>query len=321
MGENCPKYLETRTRGYKARSSRPALFGYRVVGDHHCHHPDRLPGPCIQPVLILSGEEKTRLFYSVTEQWGSHLAFEEGWLTPPYFHLYSRHLVMLVFWLLQLRLLHGIRRSEAFLADNKHWFVWIWACQLHQLLYFGPFLFYLLAPGKMPILSYSEAFAIAALFILYIYLFYRPRILYGITGIFEGSGEDANPAERPDTQRYIPREELTSISERLNPLMQQEKPFLDPDCSLDSLAREIDISPWMLSNVLNRELGTNFNRYLNDFRIRHCLEMLEAGAYQSMSIEGIARECGFNNRNSFTQSFKWVQKTTPSACIRKHYPG
>ena len=228
---------------------------------------------------------------------------------------------MLVFWLLQLRLLHGIRRSEAFLADNKHWFVWIWAYQLHQLLYFGPFLFYLLAPGKMPILSYSEAFAIAALFILYIYLFYRPRILYGITGIFEGSGEDANPAERPDTQRYIPREELTSISERLNPLMQQEKPFLDPDCSLDSLAREIDISPWMLSNVLNRELGTNFNRYLNDFRIRHCLEMLEAGAYKSMSIEGIARECGFNNRNSFTQSFKWVQKTTPSACIRKHYPG
>ena len=110
-----------------------------------------------------------------------------------------------------------------------------------------------------------------------------------------------------------------AITERLDELMKEKKPYLKHDYSLDAMARDIDVSPWLLSTVLNKGLGTNFNRYLNRFRILYCLEILEDGEHKTKSIEGIARECGFNNRNSFTQSFKLNQKKTPSAYIRERY--
>jgi transcriptional regulator GlxA family with amidase domain len=64
----------------------------------------------------------------------------------------------------------------------------------------------------------------------------------------------------------------------------------------------------------------NFNRYLNYHRIQHCLTLLDSGAHNKKSLEGIARDCGFNNRNTFTQSFRQVCKTTPSDYIRENLP-
>ena len=271
------------------------------------------------PILILPGSEKMALYDAGAAREGSHLSFHEGWLTPPYFHLFFRHVVMVIFWAMQLRMLLKIHRSTTFLTDNKYWFYWIWAYQWHQVLYFLPFFIYLISPKIMAIISYSEVFAIGSLFLLYMYLFYRPVVLYGISGILDQSGQAGQSLQPGDDPDYVSGSELMLITGQLDKLMQGRKPYLKPDYSIDAMARDIDVSPWLLSAVLNKGLGTNFNRYINRYRILHCLDLLEDGAYQTMSIEGIARECGFNNRNSFTQSFKLHQKMTPSAYIRARY--
>jgi AraC-like DNA-binding protein len=52
--------------------------------------------------------------------------------------------------------------------------------------------------------------------------------------------------------------------------------------------------------------------FIKQKRIQYCVQKLDAGDWKNFKVEAIARECGFNNRNSFTNAFKKFKGVSPS---------
>lgn len=100
--------------------------------------------------------------------------------------------------------------------------------------------------------------------------------------------------------------------------LQEAKPFLNPEFSLQELSQKTQIPTHQLSHVLNQHLHTNFTSLINQYRIQRASEMLQDPALQHFTIAAIAYEAGFNSLSVFNQTFKKVKGITPSAYRKNH---
>jgi len=104
----------------------------------------------------------------------------------------------------------------------------------------------------------------------------------------------------------------SQVIEQMNELMEQKQPFLQTGYNIKSLADELSIPSYQLSALLNRQMGMNFNEYLNQYRVQHCKKLMQAGEADNLNLKGLSVMCGFNNRNTFTMAFKKFTGRTPS---------
>lgn len=88
------------------------------------------------------------------------------------------------------------------------------------------------------------------------------------------------------------------------------KPYIDPAFSMSHLSEQLKIPKHQLTEVLNAEMGRNFFRYVNEFRIEEVKLML-ADEHNNFSIEDIGYECGFSSKSSFFTIFKKITGQTP----------
>ena len=100
--------------------------------------------------------------------------------------------------------------------------------------------------------------------------------------------------------------------EKLNNFMATEKPYLNPDLNLPQLAKEVDIPPHYLSQVINENLKLNFFDFINRQRVEDVKSKISGSQYQNYSILGIAFESGFNSKSAFNRVFKNITGLTPS---------
>ena len=97
--------------------------------------------------------------------------------------------------------------------------------------------------------------------------------------------------------------------------MDKNKPFLDADLTLASLAKELKIPPDHLSQVINSELSVNFYDFINGYRVKEAQKRLLDPKNRVYSILGIALNAGFNSKASFNRIFKKHIGITPSQYI------
>ena len=114
-------------------------------------------------------------------------------------------------------------------------------------------------------------------------------------------------------------EKSKQIIKQLGDLMEQQRPFLNERYNIKSLADELKIQQYQLSAFLNRQMGMNFNDYLNQHRVRYCKELIQKGVAENLNLKGLANKCGFHNRNTFTTAFKKFTGYTPSDYTRYHH--
>ncbi len=91
-----------------------------------------------------------------------------------------------------------------------------------------------------------------------------------------------------------------------------QKPYLNPDYSLQMMAEELHISRHKLSHVINIGLQKNFYKLINEFRVLEVKEMLVNPEYERYTVLGIGLECGFNSKTSFNRIFKEETGLTPT---------
>src|SRR5215204_2003203 len=108
-----------------------------------------------------------------------------------------------------------------------------------------------------------------------------------------------------------------SIKLRLKELMTEKKPFLQRRYHIKELADELQIPVHQLSAFLNQVLGTSFNDHINQYRIDHCIELLNANLAGRSNLEQLSKKCGFNNRSSFTTAFKKFTGQKPFDYIKR----
>jgi len=122
------------------------------------------------------------------------------------------------------------------------------------------------------------------------------------------------PEFQASTTKYaskkIPEEEAQQILSNLNQLMIDSKQYLSPTIKLAEVASTLNLSPHMLSQILNDNLQKGFNHYINQFRIQAAAEMIKDN--QNITLEAIGVDCGFKSKSAFYTAFKTLKGQTPA---------
>ncbi len=111
--------------------------------------------------------------------------------------------------------------------------------------------------------------------------------------------------------------EMKAISNSLIEKMDSEQLYLQRDLNLEKLAESVNTSKHNLSQVLNNEVGKKFSDFINEYRIKEAKNLI-LNRSEELSISGIAREAGFNNKTSFNTAFKKFTGLTPSQYLKKN---
>tara|TARA_R100000306_G_scaffold8101_7_gene11037 strand:- start:11328 stop:12434 length:1107 start_codon:yes stop_codon:yes gene_type:complete len=119
------------------------------------------------------------------------------------------------------------------------------------------------------------------------------------------------------TYTIIDKEKNEHIS-AMETLLINEKKFLDPTISLETVANELNISRGHLSRVINAELNTSFTDYVNTLRVEEAKFYLQHPDFSSYTLVAIGLEAGFNSKSTFNKAFKKITGTTPSQFQKQH---
>ncbi|SKB80948.1 helix-turn-helix domain-containing protein [Dyadobacter psychrophilus] len=109
--------------------------------------------------------------------------------------------------------------------------------------------------------------------------------------------------------KKISFDEASASLQKLDQLMESQELFKNPNLTLSELAKAVNITPHLLSQILNDHGGKNFTSYINAFRIQEACKMMEAN--RPFSLEAIGYEVGFNSKSTFYTAFKRIKNTTP----------
>ncbi|UCH94589.1 MAG: helix-turn-helix domain-containing protein [Candidatus Aminicenantes bacterium] len=101
-------------------------------------------------------------------------------------------------------------------------------------------------------------------------------------------------------------------------IMVEEKPYLDPELSLQKLAKRMEITKEDLSQVINEQLKKNFKNFVNEYRIEEAKKKLLDPRENQFVIMKIALDVGFNSKSVFNASFKKFTGISPSEYRKKH---
>jgi AraC-like DNA-binding protein len=94
--------------------------------------------------------------------------------------------------------------------------------------------------------------------------------------------------------------------------MKDKKPYLKPDLTIAALSRELIVSPYYLSDILNNKLNLNFYDFINHYRVEEFKQRLTKPGNEKLSFSGIAFDCGFNSKATFYRVFKKTTGYSPN---------
>ena len=299
------------------------------------------------PYFAKSGAFKLQDSIAATQLNAPWRNFSEGWLGIGRVYMPFRLVQGLFYWIWQINLIRQIQKMQnkkIFLQENKHIIQWARLFCAAQALYFIPFfLNTLFGPYnqffEMQLVSSAIGASITILALLL-----KPDILFGLKGIFiHPEPESKQAAEVTDKKIIFQEMELSDmplISLELNPIvlerkssyfsfqkmkevdevmlshLTENKPYLNKRYSAHNLSSEIRIQPYLISAVINQIHKNHFNDYINRFRVEHAKSLIDGGEGKFFTLEALAEQSGFNNRNSFRLAFKKYARQTPSEYIR-----
>lgn len=106
--------------------------------------------------------------------------------------------------------------------------------------------------------------------------------------------------------------EMENLSSTLIDLMTTNKPFLDEDLTLTTLAKLLEVPDKKLSTLLNQNMNTSFYDYVNRFRVDEVIKMMSSPEGNKYTLLALAFDCGFKSKSSFNRVFKKTTKLSPS---------
>lgn len=106
--------------------------------------------------------------------------------------------------------------------------------------------------------------------------------------------------------------EHAAILARLAEYMETQKPYREPELTLDQLADRLGVRPKLLSVALNEGLGQHFFDYVNRYRINEAKDLLANSPDPKLTVLEVLYQVGFNSKSSFNTLFKKYTGQTPS---------
>ena len=104
--------------------------------------------------------------------------------------------------------------------------------------------------------------------------------------------------------------EADRILESLSDLMSENQIYKNPNLKISDTSQFLNISSRELSQLLNDKLNKNFNRYINEFRVKKAQELILKN--DEYTLEAIGHESGFKSKSTFYSTFKKLTGKTPN---------
>ena len=164
---------------------------------------------------------------------------------------------------------------------------------------------------------------------LSILLLINPAILYGIPRI---PGATASPGLQPvmDGRGYdswdmkeAGNEVMTAsgqdaavrfreLAASIPKVIEERQLYLDPDFSLEDLARALAVPKHHIYYCFNSILKTRFTRLRSEYRVKHVQRLIREGATKEKTLDAIGLESGFSSSTTFRAVFREVTGMSPS---------
>lgn len=116
--------------------------------------------------------------------------------------------------------------------------------------------------------------------------------------------------------KEIDEETLNRIIKELDLVFKNEKPFLKPGLTANSLAEMLNTNRTYLQKAISKKYNLNFLDFINGYRIKEAINILNSSEAKNFSVEGIAIKAGFSNRVTFSKIFKEATGVSPALFMK-----
>ncbi len=141
----------------------------------------------------------------------------------------------------------------------------------------------------------------------------------GYRGLSQPEIFDLHPEKMTSENRAVKYEKTglsieksIEVKNRLLLMMNESKPFTEPALTLPQLSNMMGLTIHQLSQVINDNMGQNFYRFINNYRVNEAKERLENSNSVDDKLVKIAFDSGFNSLSTFNRVFKDISGESPS---------
>jgi len=118
------------------------------------------------------------------------------------------------------------------------------------------------------------------------------------------------------THKTSNQDKFKELYNRIILYFEKEKPYCDPNFTILKLSLAINSSTAHIAKAIKMNRNTNFNFFVNKYRIRMVKEMLDKDWQNKYTIKYIHLSAGFNHQSTFNKVFKEIEGITPSEYIK-----
>lgn len=161
-----------------------------------------------------------------------------------------------------------------------------------------------------------------------LFLIFLFALIIGLIYHFSRSKKRANlnietipkEAEKTEDRKYqhnkISNDKADEVIKRVIECMEVKRIYLNENLKMSDLAKEVDCSNQILSQVFNLFLNEKYNEFINRYRINEFKQIVSTSNYSKYTLKSLAQRSGFSSYTSFYRAFKEQTGTTPNEFIQ-----
>jgi AraC-like DNA-binding protein len=139
----------------------------------------------------------------------------------------------------------------------------------------------------------------------------------GLKGYLHARNVPREAEGRKAATTSLPAETVEKAVLALTGAMQTDKLYLDPELTVEKVARHLGLPAKTVSFVVNQHLQLSFNAWVNAYRIEAVKRKLANQEHKHLTLTGIAFECGFNSQATFGRAFKQMIGVGPGEYVKR----
>lgn len=125
----------------------------------------------------------------------------------------------------------------------------------------------------------------------------------------------AQPTIEKVSRNQLSEIQKDEIKQAIENYFRDSRIYLDPNLKLEVLSKKIHITARRISMVINDVYGTNFNQFINEYRISEAIKQISQN-HKKVIIENIYTKVGFNSRSAFNNAFKEYTGLSPAEYLK-----
>lgn len=197
--------------------------------------------------------------------------------------------------------------------ERKRNVEWMFLFLFSSTVMFGGIMFAMASTVKLTYYFYLSISGVGMLFLIISLILY-PTILYGTVFSIEPLQVMENSIKLPKN-RLLSQKQLIHIDTLVAEFM-IELPYIRNDFNLNKVSMELGIPKHHLTYYLNTHLHVSFNSWRDQLRILYAKGLILKGEAQSLTLESIGKQAGFQSRDKFTRAFKAQTGSNPSDFLK-----